>query len=184
MAMPVKSMGRPKLGGPFTLQGTEGKRVSDTDFRGKFMFLYFGFTQCPDICPAELEKMAKVVQAVDQKFGDELLQPVFISVDPRRDTPDKIKKYCAKYHPRLVGLTGTMDEIVEVTKAYRVYFSRPDDTDHGDDDYLVDHSIIMYLMDPQGEFVDYFGKNLTAEETSERVIRRIQRWKEGGSTTQ
>ena len=114
---------------------------------GEFALLYFGFTFCPDICPEELEKIAEAMDLVEARTGVKV-QPVFISVDPERDTPAKIKEYVAEFHPRMIGLTGGMEAVKQVSKKYRVYFSK---TGESSTDYLVDHSIIHYFIDPAGE---------------------------------
>lgn len=154
--------------------------------------MYFGFTNCPDICPEELDKMTEVVKRLgmwpinsnftrtnnlylsDELHG-EVSQPIFISVDPARDTQLQIARYLKDFHPRLVGLSGTYDETKAVCKTYRVYFSTPKDASP-DGDYLVDHSIYFYLMDPEGEFVEAFGRSSTAEEVVKRTDEEISRW--------
>ena len=114
--------------------------------------VYFGFTHCPDICPEELDKMAIMIDMVKEKCGDDVLLPIFITCDPARDTPAVMKTYLAEFHKDFMGLTGTWNQIKEVCKAYRVYFSTPPDVKPGQD-YLVDHSIYFYLM---GEYFKMF----------------------------
>lgn len=106
--------------------------------------MYFGFTHCPDICPDELDKMARMIDTIKAKRGD-VVRPLFITCDPNRDSPAVIKSYLAEFHPDIVGLTGTWDEVKAMCKAYRVYFSTPPHVKPGQD-YLVDHSIYFYLM--------------------------------------
>ncbi len=138
-----RPVGKPRIGGPFSLIDHDGKRVTSEDFMGKYLLIYFGFTRCPDICPEELDKMAIVIDDVNKE--EVVVKPVFITCDPARDTPSDLKKYVAEFHPSLTGLTGSYDEIKEVCKAFRVYFSTPKEVKPGED-YLVDHSIFFYLM--------------------------------------
>jgi len=168
------SVGKPRIGGPFSLIDENGVRRTNKDFLGKFMLVYFGFTFCPDICPIELSKMGDALTVIEKgpngKALIDLIQPIFISVDPKRDTIEEIKKYTKEFHPKLLGMTGTKDEIAEAAKAYRVYFSSSQvDDKSADDDYLVDHSIFIYLMGPDGELVDYYGQNKTTTEITESL---------------
>ncbi|OZJ05632.1 hypothetical protein BZG36_01523 [Bifiguratus adelaidae] len=170
-AQQAKSIGKPKIGGPFELiDAKTEERVTDKDFHGKFLLVYFGFTHCPDICPEELDKMAEVVDMIDQdsSLPKENLVPIFITCDPRRDTPAVVRQYCEDFHPRLVGLTGSQESIRQTAKAYRVYISSPPDVKEGED-YLVDHSIFFYLMDPQGGFVDCYAKDAVAADVARSV---------------
>jgi protein SCO1/2 len=113
---------RPAVGGPFALVDSEGRAVTDADFRGRFMLVYFGFTYCPDVCPTSLTYIA---QALDRLGPDaDKVVPVFITVDPERDTPEQLKEYVRHFHPKLVGLTGTPEQIAAAAKAYRVYFAK------------------------------------------------------------
>jgi cytochrome oxidase Cu insertion factor (SCO1/SenC/PrrC family) len=143
-----KGIGKPLVGGAFHLTDHNGKDFSDADLKGKYSLVYFGFTHCPDICPEELDKMAGMIDAVKEKHGEGVLRNVFISCDPARDTPEVMKRYLAEFHGDILGMTGTWQEVKDVCKAYRVYFSTPADVKPGQD-YLVDHSIYFYLM---GEF--------------------------------
>jgi protein SCO1/2 len=138
------------IGGPFTLEDGSGKPVTDRDFRGKYMLVYFGYTFCPDVCPTTLSAVA---DAMDRLGPDAAkLRPLFITVDPRRDTPAVVKKYAAAFGPEITGLTGTPEEIARVAKEYRVYYAEHR-TGPGPNDYSMDHSSVLYLMDPSGAFV-------------------------------
>lgn len=143
-----KGIGRPLVGGPFHLTNcntSPPSEFTESNLKGKYSLVYFGFTHCPDICPEELDKMAGMIDRVKEKHGEGVLKPVFISCDPARDTPEVMRRYLAEFHEDLIGLTGTWNEVKDVCKAYRVYFSTPPDVKSGQD-YLVDHSIYFYLM--------------------------------------
>lgn len=152
-----RSIGKPLLGGPFSLVTHTGEPKTDKDYLGQWVLIYFGFTHCPDVCPEELEKMIQVVNEIDDIPTLPDLTPLFITIDPERDTKEAIANYVKEFSPKLVGLTGTKEEIDQVARAYRVYYS-PGPRDE-DEDYIVDHTIIMYLVGPDGEFLDYFGQN-------------------------
>eukprot|EP00056_Hartaetosiga_gracilis_P004745 m.77877 g.77877 ORF g.77877 m.77877 type:complete len:248 (-) comp11931_c0_seq6:1335-2078(-) len=167
-----RSAGRPKLGGPYELVNTAGDAVTNKSFEGHWHLLYFGFTFCPDVCPEELEKMAEVVDAVEAQKGKDTLTPIFISVDPDRDSPEKILEYVQDFHPKMIGLTGSHEQIKHICKQFRVYYSRPE-PDPSNPDYLVDHSIIQYLMAPDGAFVAYYGQNTTADKETESILNHM-----------
>lgn len=169
-----RTIGRAHVGGPFTLTTQLNKPFSELDLLGKWNLVYFGFTNCPDICPAELDKVGIVVDALEKEHG-EIFQPLFISVDPARDTHPQVTLYLKDFHPRLTGLIGDYATTKSVCKAYRVYFSTPPNADPKGD-YLVDHSIFVYLMDPRGEFVEAFGQSTKAEEIVERVTKEVREW--------
>ena len=191
--MESRSVGRAQVGGPFEMTTHDGKPFTDKDILGKWSLIYFGFTNCPDICPEELDKMSAAVTelgayfvscasflgltplSADKTFGA-IVQPIFISVDPARDTLPQMARYVSDFHPRLIGLAGDYATTKATCKAYRVYFSTPPGTKPGDD-YLVDHSIFFYFMDPDGNFVDAFGKSNTEADVIERVKREIEGWK-------
>ena len=149
----VGTVGQASVGGPFSLTDHTGRPVTDADFRGKFMLVYFGFTFCPDVCPAGLQLMAAAIDALGPKA--DRITPVFITVDPERDTPAQLANYVPSFHPRLVGLTGTMAEIQAVARAYRVYYQKVKD-ERSSAPYTMDHTSIIYLMDRQGKFVTHF----------------------------
>src|SRR5690606_14509824 len=159
LAGDVRTSGKALVGGPFDLVDQTGTRRTDEEFRGRYMLIVFGYTYCPDICPAELQ----VVSAALDRLGAsaDRIQPFFITVDPERDTADQLAAYMQHFHPRFVGLTGTAEEIERVAKAYRVYYAKVDDDSAGD--YLMDHSTIIYLMDGKGDFVTHFTYGITPE---------------------
>jgi protein SCO1/2 len=158
--------GKALVGGPFNLTDDTGKRVTDKDYRGRYMLVFFGFTSCPDICPAGLQLMAAALENLGPKA--KRVAPLFISVDPQRDTPEKLAQYVKNFDPRLVGLTGTPEEIAAATKAYRVYYKKvPNDAAPGD--YGMDHTSIIYLMDPDGAFVTHFTPATTVEDLTAKL---------------
>jgi protein SCO1/2 len=149
------------LGGPFTLQDTSGMTVTDHDFRGKYMLVYFGYTFCPDVCPTTLNQVADALDRLGPKAN--ALQAIFITVDPKRDTPPVMKQYVTAFSPRLIGLTGTPEQIAQVAKEYRVYYAEHR-TGPGADDYSMDHSSILYLMGPDGKFIAPVRADASGEE--------------------
>ncbi|GMF13744.1 unnamed protein product [Phytophthora lilii] len=148
---------------------TVSKRaVTDASFRGKYSLLYFGFTHCPDICPNELVRIGDVLDKLEAEKCPEVV-PLFVTVDPRRDTVEQMQAYKADFHPKFKMLTGTRDQVADITKAYRVYFSKADENEDDDDDYLVDHSIVMYLVGPDGEFLDFFTQNARVDDIAAKI---------------
>ncbi|PWW71873.1 SCO1 protein [Tuber magnatum] len=170
-----KGIGKPKVGGPLNLLDHNGKERRDEEWRGKHMLVYFGFTNCPDICPEELDKMASMIDLVKKEHGD-VMSPLFITCDPARDAPPVMKEYLAEFHPDLIGLTGTYDQIKQTCRSYRVYFSTPPEIKPGQD-YLVDHSIYFYLMDPEGDFVEALGRQHTPEQAAKIISDHIKDWR-------
>lgn len=147
------------IGGPFALTDHHGNRVTQDSYGGKYLLVFFGYTYCPDVCPTELLVFGETLDALGDKA--EQIQALFITVDPARDTPEKLAEYLANFHPDLVGLTGTPAEVKDAAKAFRVFFRKSPTKDEEDDAadtqaYLVDHTSIVYLMDPAGEFVRHF----------------------------
>jgi protein SCO1/2 len=144
------------------------------------MKVYFGFTHCPDICPDELDKMAEIIDKVRAEAKDDkAFLPVFITCDPARDTPEVLREYLKEFHPDIIGLTGTYEQVKNVCHQYRVYFSTPRDVKPGED-YLVDHSIYFYLMDPDNDFVECIGRQDTPESATRVIMEHINDWKREG----
>lgn len=146
------------VGGPFTLTAHTGERVSDNAFRGQFMLVAFGFTHCPDVCPAELQVMTAALESMGEDA--ERVQPLFITIDPQRDTAAHLADYLAHFHPRLIGLTGSTEEIANVAKAYHVWYEK---VQSDQPDYGMDHTSITYLMGPDGNFVQHFSFGTSAD---------------------
>lgn len=156
--------GEALVGGPFQLTDHTGRAVTDQDFLGQNLLIYFGFTYCPDVCPTEL---AKVAAAVDLLPPDANVTPVFITIDPERDGVEEMKAYVEAFHPKMVGLTGTPEQIRAVAKAYRVYYAKA--ATGGATDYLMDHSSIIYFMGEDGKYIAHFTMNTTPEEMAARM---------------
>jgi protein SCO1/2 len=151
--------GRVAIGGPFSLVDTNGERRTEKDYAGKPMLVFFGFTNCPDVCPSGLQTLTVALD----KLGDKAnrLTPLFITVDPERDTPQSLAAYMKSFHPRIQGLTGTSDEVNAAIKAYRVYAVKvPDEKDPTR--YNIDHSSFFYLMNSSGEYVKHFPHSTDA----------------------
>jgi protein SCO1/2 len=163
------STGTADVGGPFELVNQDGAKVTDADFRGKLMLIYFGFTFCPDACPTALGVMGAAIEKLD--VAGERVVPMLISIDPARDTPQALKEYIGNFHPRMVGLTGTDEQIAKVAKAYKVFYQKaPGATG---EDYLMDHSTLIYLMDGEGKFLTYFGPQATPDEVAEAIRKHL-----------
>lgn len=162
--------GKALIGGAFTLTDNTGKRVTDQDFHGKYTLVFFGFTSCPDICPAGLQLMAGALEKLGTKA--QRITPIFISVDPQRDTPEKLAAYVKNFDPRLVGLTGTPEEIAAVAKAYKVYYAKVPSKERPDD-YTMDHTSIIYVMDPKGEFVTHFTPSTSVNDMAAKLDKIV-----------
>jgi protein SCO1 len=142
---------RGPIGGPFTLIDPTGKLRSDTEFRGKLMIVYFGYTSCPDVCPTDLMAMTQAIEALGAD-GDKI-QPIFITVDPERDTKAQLTEYVAAFHPRLIGLTGTPEQIRAVALSYKAYYAKV--KDQRGNDYSIDHTGVIYLMGRDGQYLGF-----------------------------
>ena len=159
------------IGGPFTLTDHTGATRTDGDFRGKLMLIYFGYTWCPDVCPTAVQVMSVAINMLGEQ-GEEVV-PILITVDPARDTPAHLAEYVKNFHPRLVGLTGSPEAVRETAKAYRVYYRKADVNADGakteGDDYLMDHSSVVYLMDRDGRYLTHFTHQSQSEEMAARI---------------
>lgn len=166
--------GKAALGGPFELVNQDGKKVTQEDLKGQFSLLYFGFTHCPDICPDELIKISEATDIIHKQTSKDKFRPVFISIDPERDDVEQVKGYVEDFHPQLWGFTGSVEACKDAARQYRVYYHKTEEESDGD--YLVDHSIIHYLVDPAGDFVSFFGKQFSAEQMAAAISEEIQKW--------
>jgi protein SCO1/2 len=159
-------MGGPGLiGGPFTLTSEDGKTVTDKDVITEPSLVYFGYTFCPDVCPLDMQRNAETVDLLAER-GIQVL-PVFISVDPQRDTPDRLKEWTDYLHPRMLGLTGTPDQIREAAKEYRVFYQLPADTSKPD--YAVGHTRQTYLMLPGYGFAEFYDGEVSPQKMADSV---------------
>jgi protein SCO1/2 len=156
--------GTAAIGGPFTLAATNGQTVGDRTFRGKWLLIYFGYTYCPDACPIALSNMSVALQRLGSDASK--FQPLFITVDPQRDTRQVMADYLKSFDSRIIGLTGTQAQIDRVIKEYHLYVSRQK-PDPSNGDYLVDHSAYIYLIDPQGKFVNVTEGSATGNTIAE-----------------
>ncbi len=159
------------IGGPFTLTDQDGGTVTDADFRGRWMLIYFGYTFCPDVCPTSLGVIAAAMDKLAPDERDKLV-PIFVSVDPDRDTPAVLKEYVAAFHPALLGMTGTAEQLAPVMKAYKVYAAKVNN-DGEPTAYTVDHSSILYLMGPDGRFVAHFPHGTTADQLAAGLKKHL-----------
>ena len=166
----LRTVGQAMVGGPFSLVDQTGKGVSDQDFRGRFMLIYFGFTFCPDVCPTGLQVMAAALEKLGA--GAERITPILITVDPERDTPAQLALYVKSFHPRLVGLTGSVAEVEAAAKAYRVYAKKSPDP-KSSAGYTIDHSSIIYVMGPDGQYRAHFTHATSPDTMAERLNRLL-----------
>ncbi len=164
----VITSGEAAIGGPFTLVNQEGETITEADILGKPQLIYFGFSYCPDVCPVALQQMGQALSIVDPQ-GD-VFTPIFISVDPERDTPDMLKTYVSNqgFPKGLQGLTGTPAQIEGVKSAYKVYAQKVTTADNPDG-YTVDHVSIIYLMDKKGKFLDIFTHDTSVPDMVKRL---------------
>jgi len=164
----VVSSGTALVGGPFEATNQDGKRINDKDFLGKHTLFYFGYTFCPDICPAELQVISAALS--DIEGAREKFNLAFVTVDPARDTPEIMKQYVANFWPGTIGLSGSAEDIRKIASAYRVYYSKPDGENADQESYLMDHSSIIYLMGPDGKFVRHFPFGTSAGDIKKALI--------------
>ena len=164
----VTSTGTAEIGGAFSLINQDGESVTQDDFLGRPHLIYFGFSYCPDICPSALQRLGRALDIVGKKA--DRFQPVFISIDPERDTPDDLKQYVTAngFPDNLIGLTGSQAQIDQAVAAYRVYAKRVDDPQSAAG-YTMDHSSIIFLMDEDGQYVTLFADSNTPGEIAERL---------------
>lgn len=156
--------GTAQIGGPFTLLDETGAEVTDKDVITGPSLLYFGYTFCPDVCPLDTSRNAEATDILEER--GHMLTPVFISIDPKRDTPQVVGEFADNLHERMIGLTGTPEQVKAASQAYRTYYKvNPSEDDY----YLVDHSTSSYLVFPEHGFVEFFGRDVTPEQMADRV---------------
>jgi protein SCO1/2 len=164
--VPAFETGSPSIGGPFSLIDHDGGRVNDRSWPGQVLVVYFGFMHCPAICPTELQSIAAAVDALGPAGAK--VQPLFVTIDPERDTPAALKEHVGLFHPRMIGLTGSAEEIAAVAKAYRVYYKKIDEPD-SQAGYTMDHSGLVYVMDSAGKSVAIFRPGVAPEALAQRL---------------
>lgn len=164
---PNATTGEALLKSEFNLIDHRGNTVSHEDFKGRWQLVFFGFTFCPDICPTALSNVTAVLEGLGEEADQ--ITPLFITVDPERDTPEVMADYVVNFDPRIIGLTGRPEQIEAAAKAFRVYFSKAENAD-APDDYSMDHSAFLYLMGPDGEYVAHFSH----QDEIETIIGRLQ----------
>lgn len=160
-----------KIGENFTLIDTEGAAFSSGKLRGKPNLVYFGFTYCPDICPAELQKISTVVDLL--KVDNIDIFPVFITIDPDRDTPAVLKTYLKNFNHDFVGLTGTDEQIKKVTEMFKVYYEKADTGNSVNSNYMMNHTAYIYLLDKFGKFVKIFDNSVKAEDITQAIKEHV-----------
>ena len=163
-----------KMGGPFTLTSQTGAKVSDTQFAGQYRLIYFGYSFCPDVCPVDLQKLMQGMKLLEKQDPAKArtIQPIFITIDPARDTPAVLKQYVAAFHPRLIGLTGSEAEIAAVAKEYAIYYRKADGGTP--DAYLVDHARQATLYGPKGEPIALIPQDGTPEEIAAELAKWVR----------
>jgi protein SCO1/2 len=160
----VVTQGEAEIGGPFVLVDTKGRPFTDRDFQGKYALVYFGYSHCPDVCPIDMNKISMALNGLEQDgVSLDNLQPVFITVDPERDTPDVVAGFLQNFHSSFIGLTGTKDQMEVAAKAYKVYYQKILMSEHHEgedgDPGLMNHSSFIYLMGPDGKYITHYDSS-------------------------
>jgi cytochrome oxidase Cu insertion factor (SCO1/SenC/PrrC family) len=169
--MDILMWNREPVGGPFELTDHTGKPRTNSDFRGKLMLVYFGFTYCPDVCPTDLQAIGLALDKLGTAADS--VQPLFITVDPERDTPQHLAEYVPMFHPRLIGLTGSAEAIRKAADAYKVYYAKVDPPKGDGGYYTVDHTAFIYLMDREGNYLGFFPPGTSADRMVEIIRPRL-----------
>jgi protein SCO1/2 len=165
---PVAHAASPVVGGPFRLTDQDGRVVTQASFAGRPLLLYFGYTSCPDVCPVDLAKIVQIADAVRQASGT-TVTPVFVTIDPERDTPARLQAYVRAFGKDVVGLTGTTAQIDAITDEYHVYFKKVPVAGG----YLMDHSTVLFLVGPNGAYLDHYGRKLPEDDVVKRVVTTL-----------
>lgn len=161
--------GHAPVGGPFELTDQTGHRRTDADFRGRLVVLYFGYTYCPDVCPTELQSISLALDKLGTAAG--AVQPLFITVDPERDTPARLAEFVSSFHPRLIGLTGSLADIRKTATAYRTFFAKSGPANAGD--YSVDHTGFIYLVGKDGKYLGFLPPGSTPDAIADAIRTRL-----------
>lgn len=162
---------RSDIGGSFSLVNQEGAKVTEKSFLGKPVLLYFGFTTCPDVCPLDLAKMAELAAEIKHESGI-VVTPVFVTIDPERDTPARMKAYVGYFGKDFTGLTGTPAQIADIADKYHVYYKKAPFGDHGN--YMMDHSTMLFLLGADGAYLDHYGRALTEAQILPRALAKLR----------
>ena len=155
------------IGGPFELVNADGETVTDQDVITEPALIYFGYTFCPDVCPLDVDRNAQAVEILEERGTT--VTPVFISIDPARDTPEVVGEFAEAMHPRMIGLTGSESQVKQASQAYRTFYNAHEPQEGEEDFYLVDHSTFTYLTLPEHGFVEFFRREATSEEMADKV---------------
>ena len=177
----VKVVGGDRIGGDFTLVDHRGQKATDRDFRGSYMFVYFGYTFCPDVCPTDLQLMSEALDDLGPA-GDKII-PIFVTIDPERDTVAVMADYVSNFHKRFVGLTGTAEQVAAAAKTYGVFYSKFVGKRDAGEDYLMNHSAFIFVMDPDGRLAAAFPAGTPGKTMARRIrseIRDYDNAKAGG----
>ncbi|MGO1119123.1 SCO family protein [Rhodovibrionaceae bacterium A322] len=168
------STGAASIGGPFTLVDQNGQTQTPDSYKGGYMLVYFGYTYCPDVCPTGLQNMTLALDDLTKENPDQAdrITPIFITVDPERDTVEELNTYASHFHERLVALTGSMDQVSEAAKNYRVFFQKVQDESSGE--YLMDHSSFIFLMDPEGTYITHYTHLTPPDEMAKSLSERVR----------
>src|SRR4051812_6963742 len=168
--MDILMWNREPVGGPFELIDHTGQTRTERDFRGRLMLVYFGFTYCPDVCPTDLQAIGLTLDKLGADADN--VQPLFVTVDPERDTREHLSEYVKLFHPRLIGLTGSADAIRRAADAYKVYYAKVPPAKDGEY-YTVDHTAFIYLMDRDGNYLGFFPPGTSADRMVEIIRPRL-----------
>lgn len=161
------------LGGPFELVDHKGNTITNEDIQGTYSLIYFGYTYCPDVCPTGLQTATLALESIPMRKSNKVI-PLFITIDPERDTPEVMAEYVKHFHPSMVGLTGSEEQISEAAAGYRVYYKKVEEGDAQSEDYLMDHSAFQYLMSPEGKYLTHFSHDVTADEMAEQLKKYVR----------
>lgn len=159
------------IGGPFTLIDGDGRTVTDADFHGHPLVVYFGYTYCPDVCPTTLTTIAETLDRLGDKGKDIIV--LFITIDPTRDRPEAMKEYAKAFHPQIIGLTGTTEQVAAAARAYRVYYAKVQQDPKDPEDYLMDHSAYAYLMGRDGKYLTHFPHGISPQDMANQIAKLL-----------
>jgi protein SCO1/2 len=173
-ARTAQEVAREAITGEFSLVDHNGNPVTDEDYRGSWLLIFFGYTHCPDVCPTTLGAVSVVMDILGEDSAK--VQPLFISVDPQRDTPEVLKDYVSAFHPSIMGLSGTPEQIKAAAQSHRAFYAKApaeEDGEIGETDYAMDHSAYLYLMDPEGVYANVFSPTDTPEGIAKQIRQYI-----------